>query len=134
MKALILLIFLLASLRSAASAESAAIISGLDHLPQVTQEQAESLPAVTGEIDLSVSGHPLPHDADSNTYFISQSADTQLFDGSIILLHDLHKTTVEGSIRAMQEMIEGDYEFLTVTELLSRNGTPPKPSTDYQRG
>ena len=59
---------------------------------------------------------------------------SKAFDGSIILLHDLHKTTVEGSIRAMQEMIEGDYEFLTVTELLSRNGTPPKPSTDYQRG
>ncbi len=55
-------------------------------------------------------------------------------DGCIILLHDLHKTTVEGSIRAMREMIEGDYEFLTVTELLSRDGTPPQPSTDYKRG
>lgn len=55
-------------------------------------------------------------------------------DGSIILLHDLHKTTVEGSIRAMREMMEGDYEFLTVTELISRNGTPPEPSTNYMRG
>jgi peptidoglycan/xylan/chitin deacetylase (PgdA/CDA1 family) len=55
-------------------------------------------------------------------------------DGSIILLHDLHKTTVEGSIRAMQEMIEGDYEFLTVTEILSRDGTPPQPSTNYMGG
>ena len=55
-------------------------------------------------------------------------------DGSIILLHDLHKTTVEGSIMALQQMIEGDYEFLTVTELLSRDGTPPQPSTNYVRG
>ena len=55
-------------------------------------------------------------------------------DGSIILLHDLHRTTVEGSIMALQEMIEGDYEFLTVTEILSRDGTPPLPSTNYQKG
>ena len=55
-------------------------------------------------------------------------------DGSIILLHDLHRTTVEGSIMALQEMIEGDYEFLTVTEILSRDGTPPQPSTNYQKG
>lgn len=55
-------------------------------------------------------------------------------DGSIILLHDLHRTTVEGSIMALREMIEGDYEFLTVTEILSRDGTPPQPSTNYMSG
>lgn len=55
-------------------------------------------------------------------------------DGSIILLHDLHSTTVDGSIRAMAEMLEGDYEFLTVTELLSRKGTPPKNSATYYSG
>lgn len=54
-------------------------------------------------------------------------------DGEIVLLHDIHKTSVQGAIRAMEEMLEGDYEFLTVTELLSRNGTPPQPSTSYKR-
>ena len=54
-------------------------------------------------------------------------------DGSIILLHDLHKTSVEGSIKAMEDMIEGDYEFLTVTELLSRNGTPPVIHKSYKK-
>jgi len=54
-------------------------------------------------------------------------------DGKIILLHDIHKTSVDGAIKAMEEMLEGDYEFLTVTELLSRNGTPPQPSTSYKR-
>ena len=54
-------------------------------------------------------------------------------DGEIILLHDIHKTSVQGAIKAMKEMLAGDYEFLTVTELLSRNGTPPQPSTSYKK-
>lgn len=52
-------------------------------------------------------------------------------DGDIILLHDLYSPSVNGAIRAMKEMIAGDYEFLTVTELLSRNGTAPQKHTNY---
>lgn len=55
----------------------------------------------------------------------------QARDGDIILLHDLYPTTVEGAIWAMSDMLAGDYEFLTVTELLSRKGTPPKNSVNY---
>lgn len=55
-------------------------------------------------------------------------------DGSIILMHDLYGTTVDGAISAMKQMQAGDYEFVTVTELLSRNGTPPQASTTYFRG
>lgn len=54
-------------------------------------------------------------------------------DGQIILLHDLHKTSVEGAIEAMKVMQAGDYEFLTVTELLSRNGTPPSNNKSYSK-
>ena len=57
----------------------------------------------------------------------------QTDDGEIVLLHDLHKTSVEGAIAAMEEMLEGDYEFLTVTELLSRNGAAPTPSKNYKK-
>lgn len=52
-------------------------------------------------------------------------------DGAIVLMHDLYNSTVEGAIRAMEEMLAGDYEFLTVTELLSRDGTPPEPCKTY---
>lgn len=54
-------------------------------------------------------------------------------DGEIILLHDLHKTSVEGAIKAMKKMQAGDYEFLTVTELLSRNGTAPSNNKSYSK-
>jgi len=58
----------------------------------------------------------------------------QAKDGAIILLHDLHGTTVDGAIRAMKKLEKEGYEFVTVTELLSRNGKPPKPSTNYYKG
>lgn len=54
-------------------------------------------------------------------------------DGEIILLHDLHKTSVEGAIKAMKKMQAGDYEFLTVTELLSRNGKAPSNNKSYSK-
>ena len=54
-------------------------------------------------------------------------------DGAIVLMHDLYSSTVDGAILAMEEMLEGDYEFLTVTELLSRNGSAPQPNTSYAR-
>ena len=55
-------------------------------------------------------------------------------DGCIMLMHDLYGTTVDGAIRAISIMNAGDYEFVTVTELLSRDGTPPEPSVNYRNG
>jgi len=55
-------------------------------------------------------------------------------DGAIVLMHDLYGSTVSGAIRAMDILQQGDYEFVTVTELLSRNGTPPQPSVSYAKG
>ena len=55
-------------------------------------------------------------------------------DGSIILIHDLYNSSVNGAIMAMEEMMKGDYEFLTVTELLSRDGTPPEAGETYRQG
>ena len=82
---------------------------------------------------------PLPHimwsvdtrdwetqNSDSNYWYITQSR-----DGAIILLHDLYSPSVNGAIRAMRDMDAGDYEFVTVTELLGRNGTPPQNHTSY---
>ena len=55
-------------------------------------------------------------------------------DGSIVLLHDIHKSTVQGAMKALKQMQDGDYEFLTVTELLSRKGKAPKAHATYSRG
>ncbi len=56
-------------------------------------------------------------------------------DGVIILVHDIHVTTYEGVRKALAEMKERDMdvELLTVTDLLSRGGTPPKAGNTYRR-
>jgi len=69
-----------------------------------------------------------------NANFVYQAIMNNSYDGAIILLHDLHRTSVEGAIWAMEDMLAGDYEFLTVTELLSRDGTPPEKCQTYLQG
>jgi peptidoglycan/xylan/chitin deacetylase (PgdA/CDA1 family) len=59
-----------------------------------------------------------------------------LKDGAIILLHDIHATTISGTTEALDYIFEKDLdvEFLTVTEILSRDGTPPTPGITYYHG
>jgi len=47
---------------------------------------------------------------------------SQCKDGDIILMHDIHKTTVDGVILAIDELQKQGYVFVTVEELLSRYG------------
>lgn len=69
-----------------------------------------------------------------NTERVYRNIMNQAHDGGIVLIHDLYSFSVNGAIKAMDELAAGDYEFVTVTEILSRKGTPPKPSTNYFRG
>ncbi|MBQ2765332.1 MAG: S-layer homology domain-containing protein [Firmicutes bacterium] len=43
-------------------------------------------------------------------------------DGAIILLHDIHSTTVQGTIAAIDELKNQGFTFVTVAELFSRKG------------
>lgn len=52
-------------------------------------------------------------------------------DGAIVLMHDIYGSTIEGAMRGIDALIAAGYEFLTVTELLSRDGTPPENSVNY---
>ncbi len=88
---------------------------------------------------------PLPHihwnegtrDWESrNTDKVKNAILDSLTDGGIILLHDIHGTTYTGTMAALEYIFANDLdvEFMTVTELLSRNGTPPQPGTTYYKG
>lgn len=59
-----------------------------------------------------------------------------LKDGRIILMHDIHQTTIEGTIAALEYIYEHDLdvEFVTVTQLLSRNGKTPSAGQTYYSG
>lgn len=54
-------------------------------------------------------------------------------DGEIILLHDIHPTTVEGAMAAMKQLKEEGYEFMTVTEILTRNGDQISAGNRYSK-
>lgn len=43
-------------------------------------------------------------------------------EGSIILLHDIHKSSVDGFIAALPELVERGYSLVTVSELLEISG------------
>jgi len=43
-------------------------------------------------------------------------------DGAIILLHDIYDTTVDGALAAIDDLKKQGYEFVTVTQLLTRGG------------
>lgn len=71
-----------------------------------------------------------------NPTLVKQYIINGLKDGAIILLHDIHGTTYTGTLAALKEIREKDMdvEFLTVTELLSRNGTAPSAGKTYYNG
>lgn len=43
-------------------------------------------------------------------------------DGSIVLVHDLYETSVEGALAAIDELQDQGYTFVTVSELFRRKG------------
>ena len=53
------------------------------------------------------------------------------FDGAIVLMHDIYGTTIAGAIRAMDALQDAGYEFLTVSELLARDGVPAENCVNY---
>lgn len=71
-----------------------------------------------------------------NTQKVKQAVLNGLKDGAIILVHDIHGTTYTGVLAALEEIFakDMDVEFLTVTELLSRDGTPPEAGVTYKKG
>ena len=52
-------------------------------------------------------------------------------DGSIVLLHDIHKTSVQGVLMAIDDLQRDGYEFVTVRELYRRRGVEMKAGGSY---
>ena len=59
-------------------------------------------------------------DRDSDT--VCSRIVNNAFDGAIILVHDIHRTTIPGALRAIDRLQAQGYEFVTVKELFRRRG------------
>lgn len=60
-------------------------------------------------------------------------ATTQVYDGSIILMHDIYPSTVEAVKKIVPKLIEDGYQIVTVSEMLTikNGGKAPKPGNQY---
>lgn len=54
---------------------------------------------------------------DSET--VRQNIEAGVFDGAIILVHDIYRTSVDGALAAIDDLLAEGYEFVTVQELLA---------------
>ena len=53
------------------------------------------------------------------------------YDGAIILLHDIHSTSVDGALDAIDTLLDQGYEFVTVAELFRRRGVAMENGVSY---
>ena len=66
-----------------------------------------------------------------NTTAVSDNIVSGAYDGSIILVHDIYKTSVNGALDAIDRLQAKGYEFVTVEELLLRRGVTPQGGVTY---
>ncbi len=86
----------------------------------------------------SVVGRPLilwsidPVDwRDRDAATVSNRVTGNAFDGAIVLLHDIHSTSVTGALNAIDILKSRGYEFVTVQELFRRRGSTLQNGVEY---
>ena len=66
-----------------------------------------------------------------NAYTVRDNIVGSAYDGSIILVHDIHSTTVDGALMAVDQLLAQGYEFVTVNELFRRRGVNLQDCVKY---
>lgn len=65
------------------------------------------------------------------TKYVAKSIFRQSGKWDVVLLHDIHKTSVEGFIKALPKLKKNNYELVTVSELYQIYGKKLKPGVMY---
>ena len=63
---------------------------------------------------------------------INATVQKKVQDGSIVLMHDRHRPTVDALELLIPSLLEQGYEFVTVSELLTRNGDEIEAGKEYR--
>ena len=66
-----------------------------------------------------------------NSYAVRDTIVNNAFDGAIILVHDIHSTSIPGALMAIDILQEEGYEFVTVSELYRRRGVKMENGKRY---
>ena len=76
-----------------------------------------------------------PRDWESrDTGKVIQAVEEAIRPNSIILLHDIYPTSVDAALALIDRLRGEGYEFLTVSELMDRNGVSVKNGVLYRDG
>ena len=66
-----------------------------------------------------------------NTYAVRDAILEDAYDGAIVLLHDIHGTSVDGALLAIDTLKARGYELVTVSELFRRRGVALEDGLRY---
>ena len=66
-----------------------------------------------------------------NTYSVRDAILEEVYDGAIVLLHDIHGTSVDGALLAIDTLLKRGYELVTVSELFRRRGVELEDGVRY---
>ena len=94
---------------------------------------SEAVLRASGELGLSVilwSVDPEDWDA-AKAAAVLPTIRREVFPGSVILMHDLHESSVDAALTAIDELNAQGYRFCTVSELAAHTGTPLQPGEVY---
>ena len=94
---------------------------------------SETVLRVSSELELSLilwSVDPEDWDA-KKAASVLPTIRKEVFPGSIILMHDLHGSSIDAALTAIDELRAQGYRFCTVSELAARAGTPLQPGEIY---
>jgi peptidoglycan/xylan/chitin deacetylase (PgdA/CDA1 family) len=65
-----------------------------------------------------------------NADYVTDHVVKHVESGNIVLLHDIHKTSVDAAIRIFDILEKKGYAFVTVSQILEN----PQPNTVYNKG
>ena len=94
---------------------------------------SETVLRASSELDLSVilwSVDPEDWDA-KKAASVLPTIRKEVFPGSIILMHDLHESSVDAALTAIDELRAQGYRFCTVSELAEKSGTALRAGEVY---
>ena len=94
---------------------------------------SETVLHASSELDLSVilwSVDPEDWDA-KKAASVLPTIRKEVFPGSIILMHDLHGSSIDAALTAIDELRAQGYRFCTVSELAEKSGTALRPGEVY---
>ena len=93
--------------------------------------------SVDGRIEALAGGPLIMWSVDTNDWeskdvtAIQQHVLNEVKDGDIVLMHDIHETTVQAAIELIPQLIEQGYQLVTISEMAAARGVALEDGVKY---